>query len=353
MNSTVTYQCPNCGAGLLFDADKQAFTCEFCLSEFKEEELEGTDSAEKAREAEANAEEFCEHMNEYLCQSCGAEIVTDENSVATFCPFCHNPVILVGKLSGQMRPDKIIPFKYDREAAEEMFLKAVKKKWFLPRNFFSADQREKITGIYYPFWVTDADTDCYAEANATKVRTWTMGNYRYTETSRFLVKRQGEIHFEDIVSSALSEADKAMLEGVLPYPSDSLQEFSMPYLLGFQAKKRDIDRDALTPEVRAKMDNYAETLLKNSMNMGMGYATINVNEKNVKVLKSHWEYSLMPIWIMIYKGKDRNYTYAMNGYTGKIYGEYPYSRLKVFLTAGIVGIVSGIVAALLGGAFIC
>lgn len=350
LNTTVTYQCPNCSAGLLFDAEKQKFCCEFCLSEFDESELKETDSAQRAEETFKNADDFCNHMNEYQCPNCGAEIVSDENTAADFCYYCHNPIVLVGKLSGQMRPDKIIPFKYDKKQAEEMFLKNAKKKWFLPKGFIEPGQVDKISGVYFPFWVTDADTRCSADAMATRVRTWVSGDYQYTETSRFKLRRDGDIHFEDIVTSALSDADKAMLEGVLPYPSDSLMDFSLPYLSGFTAKKRDIEREKLTAEVRGRMNGYADTLLRRTMD---GYSTVNVLQENVHILKSHWEYSLMPIWILTYKDKKRVYTYAMNGYTGKIYGEYPFSIGKILAFAGTVAAVAGSCIALLGGAFIC
>lgn len=351
MNTTVTYQCPNCAAGLLFDAEKQKFCCEFCMSEFTEEELKETDAAEKAEETIKNAEDFCNQMNEYRCPACGAEIVADENTAADICYYCHNPVVLVGKLSGQMQPAKIIPFKYDKKAAEEKLVSNAKKKWFLPRDFFSPGQLQKISGVYFPFWVTDADTDCSEEAMATRVRSWTAGNYNYTETSRFKLHRRAYIHFEDIVTSALSDADKAMLEGILPYPSDSLIDFSMPYLSGFTAKKRDIERQTLSGEVKGRMNEYADILLKRSMT---GYATVNVTGKNVNILRSHWEYALMPIWILTYEGKNgKIYTYAMNGYTGKIYGEYPFSVGKILAFAASVAALCGVASGLLGGAFIC
>ena len=242
--TTVTYQCPNCGAALSFDAEKQKFTCEFCMSEFDRSELEEAHASEQAQAAEENARDFCDHMLEYHCPSCGAEITADENTAADFCYYCHNPVLLTGKLSGQMKPDKIIPFRYNKQQAEERFLKDVKRKWFIPRDFFLPGQTEKFSGVYFPFWITDADTKSYAKGKATRTRVWQDSRYRYTETSHYLIEREGNIHFEDIVTSAISDGDKAMLEGILPYPSEALQDFSMPYLSGFTAKKRNIEREA-------------------------------------------------------------------------------------------------------------
>lgn len=346
MNTTVTYSCPNCAAGLSFDAEKQTFACEFCLSEFTEEELTASGAAEEAERHRRMDEEYCNSMNSYICQNCGAEIVADETTAADFCAYCHNPVLLSGKLSGQMRPDKVIPFKYNKAEAERKFLEFAKKKWFLPRDFFAKDQAEKIAGVYFPFWVTDADTDSHLSAKATKIRTWRRGDTQYTETSHFSISRGGFIHFEDIVSSAITEADKEMLEGILPYPSDSMIDFSMPYLSGFVAKKRNIERAQLTDEVRGRMHNYARTLLESTIT---GYSTVNVLGTDVNVRKSHWEYTLMPIWMLTYRKKEKTYTYAMNGYTGKIYGKLPISLPKLALLFSAVTVGLSLLLFLIGG----
>lgn len=333
MNGTVIYACPNCGAGLSFDAEQQKFACEFCLSAFTEEELSALDAAKKAEESRRADEEYCEGMNTYVCRSCGAELTADEHTVADFCCYCHNPVVLSGKLSGQMRPDKIVPFQYDKQEAEKKFLAYTKKKWFLPRAFFAPDQAKKITGVYYPFWVTDADTDAHLRATATRVRTWRVGDTQYTETSRFRIVRDGELHFEDLVSSATTEAEKEMLEGILPFPSDALMDFSMPYLAGFLAKKRNIERKDLTAEVRGRMEQYARTLLQGTVH---GYTGVTVQSTDVNVKKSHWEYTLMPIWLLTYHKNGKVYTYAMNGHTGKVYGKLPVSLPKLAILFGSV-----------------
>ncbi len=349
MDSTVTYQCPNCGAGLNFDPDRQKFACDFCMSDFTEDELCGADLAGKAEEERAGNEDFCEHMLEYNCPNCGAEIAVDESTAADYCYFCHNPVVLVGKLSGQRRPHKIIPFKFGKDEAKKRFLEWAKKKRFCPNDFFSDAHADKIQGVYYPFWVTDADTVSRLDTVAHRTRVWFLGNRKYIETSDFKIERKGNIHFEDIVTSALSEADKTMLEGVLPYPSDSLIDFNMPYLHGFSAKKRDIERDSIEKEIRTRMDNYARTLLRGTV---QGYNSVDPGKTEVKVKVSHWDYTLMPIWILTYKKSGKTYTFAMNGYTEKIYGELPISRVKLWL-AGVAGALTAAAAAFGLGVLLC
>ena len=331
MTSAITYKCPNCDAGLIFKPENQKFVCEFCISEFTEEELKNTEAEKKRAKQEEAESEFSQRTREYHCASCGAEIITDETTVADTCYYCHNPIVIADKVSGVDRPSKIIPFKFGKEEAKDIFLKFAKKKRFAPRYYASRENADKISGVYYPFWVVDADTVANAEYDANKVRTWRMGDYRYTEVSHYKLRRGGNIHFEDITSSAIMEEDKEMLEGILPYPTDAHIDFSMPYLQGFVAKKKNIERAMLTPEVRARMDSYASTLLRSTVN---GYSTVDQNDIALLVNKSHWEYTLMPVWILTYKHKNKNYTYAMNGNTGKIYGRIPISIPKILLLFG-------------------
>ncbi|MBQ2793952.1 MAG: TFIIB-type zinc ribbon-containing protein [Clostridia bacterium] len=354
MNATVTYKCPNCDAGLIFNAEEQGFSCEFCLSHFTKEEIEDTASAERAEKIERENAEFAGEMREYHCPSCGAEVIAEKNTVADLCYYCHNPIVLSDKVTGALRPTRVIPFKFTKEEAVDEFLRFSKKKKFIPKNFFSREQLTYLSGVYYPFWVTDADTSSFMRAIGKRVRTWVSGDYRYTETSRYAVERGGGIHFEDISTSAISTEDKDMLEGVLPYPAEEYTEFSMPYLQGFVAKKRDIEREQLYGEVKGRMNSYATELLRST---ARGYDSLSVSSLDLNVLGSHWEYNLLPVWIMTYikkhkkdRTKDKTFMYAMNGATGKIFGRLPISIPKMIALA--TGIFLGVFAlAFLFGVF--
>ncbi len=353
--TTLTYQCPNCSAGLVFQPEKGKLCCEFCLSEFTEQEVLNHEAASAAEDAASAAEEaaaateavdedYCAALGEYSCAACGAEILCDDTTVATECPYCHNPILLGGRLQGQMKPHKIIPFRLGRKEAEEKFLAFARKKWFVPRDFIAPRQVERMTGIYYPFWVTDADTGAAMTARATRVRSWRVGDYRYTETSNFRIRRAGEIHFEDIVTPAITEEDREMLDGILPYPSDSLEEFAMPRLQGFLAKKRNIEQASVRDAVKGRMMQYTRTLLRNTIS---GYTTVSPNEPRLTVRRMHWDYTLMPIWLLTYVRRGKTYTFAMNGYTGKVFGQFPVSGKRLALLGAIVGAVAGVAAALI------
>ena len=347
MEQTAIYECPNCGAGLTFDAEKQLFACEFCLSEFTREQVREANSEETIRERRAAEEAYNAQMNEYECQSCGARIVADEHTVASFCAYCHNPVVLVGRLSGEMAPQKIIPFRYGKDAAKERFLAFVRKKWFVPKAFFQPEQVEHISGVYYPFWVTDVDVDSSMEAHATDVRTWRSGDREYREVSHYQIHRRGNIHFEDLTTAALSDADKQMLEGILPFPSKALEPFSMPYLSGYTAKKRNLAQDDVKGELKSRINRYSEQILRRTVGP---YSTLDVQAGRSRVLRSHWDYSLLPVWVLTYRsGSGKVYTYTMNGHTGKVHGELPVSKLKLFLFSAFLAVLLAAILTLIGG----
>lgn len=192
---------PNCGGDLQFDPASQKFQCEYCSSEFTQEEAaaanqQATESKQQEEKDESkNDREAFEEADLYLCPSCGAEIVTDATTAATFCFYCHNPVILQGKLSGQYRPDKIIPFAVDKKEAVDSFLKYVKKKRFIPRNFFCKEQIEKISGIYFPFWQYDCKTEGGWHGEAKRIRVYRTGDMEHTETKVYHLDREAEVEF--------------------------------------------------------------------------------------------------------------------------------------------------------------
>lgn len=323
--STLTYKCPNCGGGLIFDPPSQKYKCEFCLSDFSQEELEAMN-----QEEEADGSAVC-----YTCPSCGAEVVTDSTTAATFCYYCHNPVVLSGKLQGAYEPDYVVPFVIDRKKAEEIFVQWVTRKKFVPKEFFSKKQIETMTGVYFPYWLYSCQVDGKVEAEGTKLRTWWAGNIRYTENKIYQVTRDGRLPVSDVPRNALKKADRRLSEGVFPYEMDKKEDFSMGYLSGFQAENRDMDWGEFAAEVENEVKDFASSSLKQSIN---GYDRVQIRHQEADIVSSDWKYALLPVWTLTYndKKKGKIYYFALNGQTGKICGELPvdYRRLAAMF-AGI------------------
>ena len=202
MQALQEYKCPCCGGALAFDSSIQKMKCPFCDTEFDIEALEGYDEA--FREEKSDSMEWetaagsewengeADGLRTYICKSCGGEIVGDANTAATTCPFCGNRVVMMGNFSGSLKPDLIIPFKLDKNAAKEGLMRHLSGKRLLPKVFKSQNHIDEIKGVYVPFWLFDIDVDARMRYSATKVRTWSDDDYDYKETSHFAISREGK-----------------------------------------------------------------------------------------------------------------------------------------------------------------
>lgn len=344
--AVLSYKCPNCDGGLIFDPDSQKFQCEYCMSFFTQKQLDkinpvsgNDDDAQEADEKRADGETVDEDGFElagYTCPSCGAEVVTEATTASTYCFYCQNPVVLSSRLEGEFKPDRLIPFKIKKDEAEAEFLKWASKKWFAPRDFFGKKQIEKMTGVYFPHWLVDSDVSATLDTTGKKVRTWTSGDRRYTETKTYQIIRDAEIHYEDITKTALSKANKKLVDGIHPYDEKDLIEFNMGYLSGFQAEKRDMEKEAFEVEIEAEIAEYSRKLLKDSAS---DYVGVSASGAGIIIHDKQWEYAMLPVWTVTYKAKNKEiYYYTMNGQTGKVCGKLPIDFKRLAILFGAIAV---------------
>lgn len=351
----VNYKCPNCAAPLKFNPDKQLFSCEYCMSEFTEQKVQ---KIYAEREAKVNKQEQAEQQAQqerqvhqtntaqnnaqqnqeedavvYNCPSCGAEVITTASTAATTCFYCQNPVVLGGRLSGDFKPDRVIPFALSKEKAAQKFLEMCKKKKFLPKDFASEKQIEKMTGVYFPYWYIDEQKQANMVAKGNKIRTWRVGNKRYTETSIYQLERSGDLIIKNVFERALKSQDRDMLQCVHPFDLTQAKPFAMSYLSGFQAEKRDIEKAEINNAVQQQMHEYGKQLLKNTMS---GYSGVVVQKYDDRTELESWNYTLLPVWIVTYKFNNKIFPFAINGQTGKTFGKLPVSKGRLAILASII-----------------
>lgn len=356
--ATTSYKCPNCGAGLLFDPTLQRVKCDFCLSEFTVEEVDAYNrklEEQAAREAEEQSAESAGqpepeegHLVSYHCNSCGAEVVTEETTSATFCYYCHNPVLLTERLSGSYRPQKVIPFAIDKDQAIGIFKTWAGRRRFIPKDFTSASQLEKTTGIYLPHWMADYQAAIDYAGTATNLRFWVAGNMEYTEHKEFAIARQGTIDVNHVHEVAIRKIDKHLIDSITPYDESQAVDFSLSYLSGFFAEKYDILQPDVQPVVENRVRQYATTLVQDTIG---AYSRVNMTRTNVDLIPKAWHYALLPAWILTYLYRGKTYVYAINGQTGKVHGELPVDQKKLSLTSALIAAVV-LTLIVLGGLFL-
>ncbi len=339
----VQYKCLNCGAGLIFDPEKQDFICEYCDSVFKEQDFFDKDEKLEDKSSEKVEDDGFDNALLYICPSCGAEIVTDETTAATACYYCSNPVVLSGKLSGELKPDNIIPFKIDKNGAIAKFKELCEKKKFLPKDFIAESRLEEIKGVYFPYWYIDAEAEGNINATSKQVKSWMVGDIRHTETTVRGHFRQGKLSFIKMPEGALKSKDRDILKYVCPFDSSDFVPFSMSYLSGFFAEKRDVEIAEIESSVNEKIKSFSSQKLLQSIE----YPNASVKDGSIRIGDVRWCYNLLPVWVLNYKHKDKKYIYALNGQTGKVFGEMPVCNKKLAaLFAGVTAAASVILTVL-------
>ncbi len=351
---TLSIKCPNCGGSLQFDPDSGKSKCEYCLSDFTPEDLSAYEQAQAEKKAadetgqSARPDQSDQPLMTYTCNSCGAEVVTEATTSATFCYYCHNPVLLTERLTGAFKPDKIIPFALDKEKAIQTFLKWAKKRRFVPPGFYSASQLEKITGLYIPYWMADYRADVDYAGKGVNLRVWYAGNMEYTEHKEFVIQRRGSIDIDHVHEVAIRKIDKALIDSITPYDETQSVNFSLPYLSGFFAEKYDIQKEEAEPVIEEKTRRYANMLVQESIG---SYNKVTMERSDMNLAVKDWHYTLLPTWILTYQYRGKTYVYAVNGQNGKTNGELPVDKRKLGWASGVIAACL-FVLALLGGLWI-
>lgn len=224
-NQVTNYKCPACTGPLRFDSATGKLQCDFCGSSYEVAEIEKLYAEKDAQAAGAfrQAEEQAaadgewtsasgsdwgadaEKLRVYSCPSCGAELICDETTSATSCPYCGNNTIVPGQFSGALKPDYVLPFKLDKAAAVAALKKHYGGKKLLPKAFSNENHIEEVKGVYVPFWLYDGSAEVDVRCHGTKVSGYSTARENVTVTNHYDVRRAGTVRFERVPVDASSK----------------------------------------------------------------------------------------------------------------------------------------------------
>ena len=352
------YQCPACTGPLHYSAKSGKLECDYCGSSFDVAEIEGlyarkeaeAAAAKQAADAKAEAAQAAKDeaaeaaaasggwdtsdlsrdwgaeadgLRVYSCPSCGAELICDQSTAATACPYCGNPAIVPGQFSGALRPDYILPFRLSKDDAVQALRAHYKGKPFLPRSFTSANHIEQIQGVYVPFWLFDGGAEGAASYRASNTNVFETGDYEITETRHYHVVRAGSLAFEKIPVDASSKMPDDHMDSIEPFDYAQLRPFSTAYLPGYLADKYDVTID----DSRDRADTRCrETLAQALRDTVTGYGACVTEREDIALRRGKVHYALLPVWMLSTKWRGQDFLFAMNGQTGKLVGDLPTDR---------------------------
>ena len=349
MPAITEQKCPCCGGGVQFDSGIQKLKCPYCDTEFEINQFGNDATTEADSISWSNSDNQwsageTDGMSVYVCNSCSGEIVADSTTGAAKCPYCDNPVVMKGKFSGALRPDLVIPFKLDKNTAKEALKKHISTKKFVPKAFLSGNRLEEIKGVYVPHWLFTCDAVGNANYKAKKIKKWSDANYDYTETSYFDIYRSGSISFDNIPVDGSTKMPDDLMESVEPFDLSQAVDFNTAYLAGYLADKYDVTAEESMPRANERIrqsiiDSFKETV--------KGYDDVENHGACMNVANGLYKYALYPVWILNTKWNGENFTFAMNGQTGKFVGNIPtdkkaVTKASLLLGAGIGALIYGL-----------
>lgn len=345
------YRCKICGGGLGWNPAVQKWKCRYCDAEFElqtiEEQGKSTLREENHEKENHEKEKKVNALRLYHCRYCGAEVITDQNTAATFCVYCSNPVVLEEQLVDDFAPDYVIPFRNTKEQAMEQYLAFIKKP-FTPRAFLSAEHVEKIKGVYLPFWLYDAKVSGEVVVDCERIRRTRSSKTETIHHDIYQIIQGGEIEFDYIPVDASSKTDNSIMDSIEPFSFQDLKKFEMPYLAGFLAEKYDEDVRTCYPRAKVRAINTMKTRLVNSIKGS--YNSVKLSADNLRLEKCKGHYALLPVWLLYTRYEDKDYLFAMNGQTGKMTGDIPIDkkiRMRYFLKyTGIIWAAATVIASL-------
>lgn len=345
---TTNYQCPACTAPLQYAAGTDKLECQFCGSSFdletveqyySEKEKQAAEAMEEARQNPISEEDPWDSsqieeswgpdgaaMRTYTCPSCTAELICDETTAASSCPYCGNPTVIPGQFSGALKPDYVIPFQLDKKSAIAALKNHYKGKLFLPQTFLDTNTIEKIQGVYVPFWLYDGEAYGNMVFTGKRIRTYRRGDDEITETDHYLVERSGSLSFEKVPVDASTKMPDEYMDSIEPFNYQQLQPFSTAYLPGFLADKFDVSIEQCNHHADERCVQSLQNALRNTV---IGYDIVEPRSSNIKLRRGKVHYAMLPVWLLNVKWNDKIHLFAINGQTGRVAGNLPVSMGKV------------------------
>lgn len=327
-------KCPNCASNLFYDSVHGACICRNCGGLFDPETLDkvgsfGFVNPEKNYDGTIEVSKDDEERVEIVCNSCGAEIVTDRNTSSTFCAFCGSPALVSRRLTREFKPDYIIPFKFDKEKAISLFEEHCAGIDHLPKDFKSKKILSKMTGLYVPTWIisSEVEVDVVGRGKMGKMVDSAYAENHSSSQGNYATLTYGVVKFrlKDIPFDGEKKIANRLMAAAEPFDYSELTRFRPEFLQGFFAEKYDEQPLDITDRIYKRLDKYA-LMVCDEVSFGYDDFVPESDGSVTRYNNQDIKYALLPCWFLSLDYDGRNYQYIVNGQTGKVSGEFPYAK---------------------------
>ncbi len=328
------YACPNCGSNIRFDPATQKMKCSYCDTMISPHEYMSAKGADEEKGVDLAADEY--EVTYYTCPQCGGELITEDNTAATFCSYCGASTILEMRVGKEKKPDYIIPFKKTKEECAAEYKKVLRRAIFAPSDLRKDETIERFRGIYMPYWIYDLKSGGDLSANG-DVST-RRGDYIYTK--HYKVSSNVDTDYSGISYDASSSFEDRLSEAIAPFDLKESDYFTSSYLSGFYADTSDVDPKIYNDDAKALVGrDIADKVYKEKAYSRHGVSLADVATSAEKRPTSiNTKLGMFPVWFLSNQHGDRVSYAVVNGQTGKVAMDLPIDIKKYFLGVAALSI---------------
>ena len=321
-------KCPACGAEMKFDPKLQKVKCEYCDSVFDAKELRKEAKRAKEYENVAGIE-----GKSYTCSSCGATLLTFDETAITFCSYCGSQAMLESKMMKINNPDYVIPFKKTKEECIDNYKKLLRKSLFAPSYMKSDITISKFRGIYMPYCIYKLTHNGKC-TNVGSKRSGRVGDYViYTD---YKIDAEVDGCYDGISFDLLSKFYDTYSQAI-PFDFSEAEKFNKNYLIGYYADTKDVDSEVYRNIAKNIADGDSTRFLRKRKE----FRKYGCNNPTVPFDVSETKIGMFPVYFLAVRDKSNKYVnYAIvNGQTGKVVADLPIDFKKYLLGSLLLAVL--------------
>ncbi|MFD1797433.1 zinc ribbon domain-containing protein [Paracoccus aurantiacus] len=384
--SEFRYPCENCGASLTFSPGEQSLTCPYCGHVQKISPGAARAPARSAREGADGDRVLLEEpgtgralqwdashkspdlseiplerglrmdagsdlaveLRTISCPNCGAKFELSGDGHAATCPFCATAVVTDTGSTRQIKPQGVVPFVVTEDQARAALEDWLGRLWFAPSGLVAyARKGRRMTGVYSPFWTFDADTatqysgqrgDWYYE---THYVTQIVNGERRRVPQRVRKTRwssaRGRVGraFNDVLVLASSALPRRFTDALTPWDLSHLRPYDPQYLAGFEAEGYTIPLASGHDIAQQEMAG----VIMMDVRRDIGGDEQRIERAETAYASETFKHVLLPVWSAAYKYNGKSYRFVVNGQSGRVQGERPWSIWKIAVAAILAAIL--------------
>ncbi|GAA3579433.1 hypothetical protein GCM10022222_75340 [Amycolatopsis ultiminotia] len=341
--AATTYPCGGCGARLEFAPGTTALQCPYCG--FRQEitagdrqirEIPFGELANLARKPVGSIGKYV-----FACQRCAAR--TETNETASLCQFCGAPLVIDPAASGQLVPEGVLPFLLDRSAVSTHLKKWTSSRRFAPNALKNVTTAESTKSTYLPHWTYDSQTRSFYTGQRGEYYYVTETHYVNGERRTRQVRRtrwypaRGQVQraFDDVLVPASTQLPTAEIDKLAPWPLLEAAPYQQQFLAGHFALRYDVEPEAGFEEAKRRM----AVVIHDDCEHDIGGDTQRVHSVDTQHANVSFKLMLLPVWVATYVYQGKNWQILVNGRTGEVHGERPWSKVKIAIAVLVALIV--------------